>query len=65
MYSAQQIELVANSLLPKFIPKDDSLMEFSFQFTLAPNNTYKVFFEKVTKKSPVWTYVKSEEMSEK
>ncbi|MDB5014693.1 MAG: hypothetical protein JWQ25_2895 [Daejeonella sp.] len=65
MYSAPQIELVANSLLPKFIPKDESLTEFSFQFTLAPNNTYKVYFEKTSKKAPIWTYVKFEEILEK
>lgn len=65
MYSAPQIELVANSLLPKFIPKDECLTEFSFNFTLAPNNTYKVYYEKPTKKNAVWTYIKFEEVLDK
>ncbi len=65
MYSASQIETVANSLLPKFIPKDESSTEFSFNFTLAPSNTYKVFFEKLNKKNAIWTYVRFEEVLDK
>ena len=66
IYSAPQIETVANSLLPGFIPKDESLTEFSFQFTLAPSNTYKVYFEKIAdKKSALWKFVKFEEVLDK
>jgi hypothetical protein len=66
VYSAPQIETVANSLLPGFIPKDESLTEFSFHFTLAPSNTYKVYFEKITnKKSTSWKFLKFEEVLDK
>lgn len=46
MDSKEKIEAIANTLLPSFIPKDKEAKEFSFNFTLPPNSSYKVFFKK-------------------
>lgn len=49
-----QIEAIANTLLPSFIPKDDQETTLSFHFTLPPDSSYKVFFEK--DKSAKWQF---------
>jgi hypothetical protein len=46
MHSKEQIEAIANTLLPSFIPKDAKETTLSFHFTLPPDFSYKVFFEK-------------------
>ncbi|MNL01154.1 hypothetical protein D3C87_1216150 [compost metagenome] len=49
MHSEEQIKLIADTLLPGFIPKDAHLQEFSFHFTIPPSNSYKVWYKKNTK----------------
>lgn len=44
---ADHIQILAQQLLPKFIPKDASATTLTFQFTLAPATTYRVTFDKV------------------
>lgn len=46
MHPKEQIEAIANTLLPSFIPKDEKETQLSFHFTLPPDSSYKVFFEK-------------------
>ena len=47
MHPKEQIEAIANTLLPSFIPKDEKETTLSFHFTLPPDSSYKVSFEKV------------------
>ena len=64
MTEAQQIEMIAAELLPKFIPKDNSQDTLSFQFTIPPNITYRVNFEKKQNKAQVvWQYTGFEHLS--
>jgi len=49
MHPKEQIEAIANTLLPSFIPKDEKETVLSFHFTLPPDNSYKVLFEKDAK----------------
>lgn len=46
MHSEAQIKLIADTLLPGFIPKDAASKEFSFHFTIPPNKSYKVWYKK-------------------
>lgn len=46
MHPKEYIEAIANTLLPSFIPKDEKETKLSFHFTLPPDSSYKVFFEK-------------------
>jgi len=55
----QQIEAIANTLLPSFIPKDNKETTLSFHFTLPPDSSYKVFFEKDAKAK--WQFIRYEE----
>ncbi|MBB6501395.1 hypothetical protein [Pedobacter cryoconitis] len=59
MQLKEQIEAIANTLLPSFIPKDNQETTLSFHFTLPPDNSYKVFFEKDSKAK--WQFVRFEE----
>jgi len=54
-----QIEAIANTLLPSFIPKDEKETKLSFHFTLPPDSSYKVFFEKDVKAK--WQFTGYEE----
>jgi hypothetical protein len=46
MHSDEQIKLIADTLLSGFIPKDPEENELTFHFTIPPNKTYKVRYEK-------------------
>lgn len=54
MHPKEQIEAIANTLLPSFIPKDNTESSLFFHFTLPPDSSYKVFFEKDVKST--WQY---------
>ena len=59
------IELIAAQLLPQFIPKDETETSLSFQFTIAPNTTYRVNYgKKVIKGKAFWELVGYEEVNE-
>lgn len=58
MQSKEQVENIANVLLPGFIPKDKTATELSFHFTIPPNESFKVWYEK---KGTEWQFVKYEE----
>jgi hypothetical protein len=60
MQSKEQVENIANVLLPSFIPKDKTVNELTFHFTIPPNNNYKVWYEK--KGNSDWQFVKYEEV---
>ena len=55
-----QIKAIANTLLPSFIPKDSKETNLSFHFTLPPDSSYKVFFEKDAKAK--WQFIRYEEV---
>ncbi|MET4141483.1 hypothetical protein [Pedobacter sp. UYP1] len=59
MQPKEQIEAIANTLLPSFIPKDNQETTLSFHFTLPPDHSYKVFFEKDAKAK--WQFIRYEE----
>jgi hypothetical protein len=59
MQLREQIEAIANTLLPGFIPKDKNETTLSFHFTLPPDSSYKVFFEKDAKAK--WQFLRYEE----
>ncbi|MBB5623930.1 hypothetical protein HDE69_005019 [Pedobacter cryoconitis] len=59
MQPKEQIEAIANTLLPSFIPKDNQETTLSFHFTLPPDNSYKVFFEKDAKAK--WQFIRYEQ----
>jgi hypothetical protein len=49
MHPESQIKLIADTLLPGFIPKNATEKELSFHFTIPPNKSYKVWYEKNVK----------------
>lgn len=53
-----QIKLIADTLLPGFIPKDQNEKELTFHFTIPPNKSYKVYYQKDKKNE--WTFVSYE-----
>lgn len=60
------IEMIAMQLLPQFIPKSDTETTLSFQFTLAPSNTYRVnFVKKQVKGKTDWQLLSYEEVVDK
>ena len=60
------IEMIALQLLPQFIPKSDAETTLSFQFTLAPSNTYRVnFAKKQVKGKTDWELLSYEEVVDK
>lgn len=59
-HSPANIESIAQTLFPDFKPKDVLETAFSFHFTLPPNCTYKVFFEKDERLN--WKFVRFEEV---
>lgn len=60
MQPKEQVEKIANMLLPSFIPKDKTLNELTFHFTTPPNNNFKVWYEK--KSTGDWQFIKYEEV---
>ncbi|MEO8794761.1 MAG: hypothetical protein ABI390_04790 [Daejeonella sp.] len=58
MSNNPQIELIANSLLPGFIPKDPAENSLSFNFTIATGKTYHVNYKRITSnKKSEWEFV--------
>ena len=55
MHSEEQIKLIADTLLPGFIPKDPEEKELAFHFTIPPNKSYKVWYDKNTKNE--WEFI--------
>lgn len=63
MHSPEQIRAIADSLLPGFIPKDANENLLTFHFTLAPNKTYKVEYQKILIKGKAeWNFVAYQEV---
>jgi hypothetical protein len=58
MQAKEQVEKIANMLLPGFIPKDKTVNEMSFHFTVPPNENFKVWYEK--KANGDWQFLKYE-----
>ncbi len=59
MQSKEQIENIGNMLLPGFLPKDKTVNELSFHFTIPPSQSYKVWYQR--KDNSTWEFVKYEE----
>lgn len=57
-HTEEQIKLVANSILPGFIPKSPDEQTLSFHFTLPPKS-YKVNYQK--DKSGQWVFISYQE----
>lgn len=49
MHAEAQIKLIADTLLPGFIPKSPDEKELTFHFTIPPNHNYKVWYQKTAK----------------
>lgn len=58
MHTETQIKLIADTLLPGFIPKDPGENKLTFHFTIPPNKSYKVQYEKNAKKE--WEFMSFE-----
>lgn len=58
MQLKDQIEAIATTLLPGFVPKDEKETSLYFHFTLPPDSSYKVFFEKDAKSN--WQFIRYE-----
>ncbi|WP_316817845.1 hypothetical protein [Pedobacter nyackensis] len=58
MHAERQIKLIADTLLPGFIPKDPSENELTFHFTIPPNKSYKVNYKKSIKNE--WIFISFE-----
>ena len=56
--TVEQVELIANSLLPSFIPKEADSTSVTFHFT-TNNTNYRVQYEK---KEADWKFIKYEEV---
>ena len=46
MYTKDQIEEIANSIVSDFIPKDPEEVALTFNFTIPPNKNFKVWYSK-------------------
>lgn len=55
-HTSEQINFVADTLMPGFIPKDSTVSELSFAFTLDGVN-YEVIYQK--SKKGEWQFVSS------
>lgn len=49
MHTEAQIKSIADTLLPGFLPKSPDQKELTFHFTIPPNHSYKVRYEKDAK----------------
>jgi len=56
MMKEEQIKIIAETLLPGFIPKNSTETELSFHFTVPPNQSFKVWFTKNSKSK--WDFKK-------
>lgn len=56
-----KIQLIADTLLNSFLPKDPEERNLSFHFTIPPNLNYKVYYEKTDK--GVWCFLRAEKIS--
>lgn len=54
MHAEAQIKLIADTLLPGFIPKSPDEKELTFHFTIPPNKSYKVWYKKNAKN--IWEF---------
>ena len=64
MSNTGHVEFLAKQLLPRFIPKDDKVKTLTFQFTVAPDTTYRVNFAKrITAGKIVWELLDYEELA--
>jgi len=59
------VEIIAGQLLPRFIPKNPNETSLAFQFTIAPNSTYRVnYVKKQVKGKADWVLTGYEEVKE-
>lgn len=58
MLKEEQIKMIAETLLPGFVPKDHTETDLSFQFTVPPNSSYKVWYSR--NKQLIWEFKKFE-----
>lgn len=56
-----KIQLIADTLLRSFLPKDPAEKSLSFHFTIPPNLNYKVYYEKTEKGA--WIFQRAEKVS--
>lgn len=49
MHSRIQIQMIADTLLPGFLPKDPEARQLVFHFTIPPAKHYQVRYEKNAK----------------
>ncbi|NQX40441.1 hypothetical protein SAMN05421820_105329 [Pedobacter steynii] len=60
MHTEAHIKMVADTLLPGFLPKDPNEKNLVFHFTLPPNENYKVSYLKTAKNE--WVFSSSEKV---
>lgn len=61
---ADPVALIAEQLMPQFIPKDPAATEFNFRFTFFPDKNYEVYFiKKVNGKKSAWLLDHYEEVN--
>lgn len=58
MIKEEHIKMIAETLLPGFIPKDEEETELSFHFTVPPNQSFKVWYTKDKKSG--WNFLRYE-----
>jgi hypothetical protein len=56
-----KIQLIADTLLSSFLPKDPEQKSLSFHFTIPPSLSYKVYYEKAAKGE--WVFLRAEKAS--
>ena len=60
MVKEEQVKIIAETLLPGFLPKDDTETELSFHFTVPPNQSFKVYYAKNNQSK--WDFKKYEQV---
>ena len=63
MHAEIQIKLIADTLLPGFIPKNPEERELTFHFTIPPQKSYKVNYQKNAKNE--WAFISFEPVENK
>lgn len=58
MHPEIQIKIIADTLLPGFIPKDKNETNLTFHFTIPPKSSYKVHYQRSNKDE--WVFVSFE-----
>jgi hypothetical protein len=58
MLKEEQVKMIAETLLPGFLPKDPAEAELSFHFTVPPNQSFKVWYGRNNKNT--WDFKKFE-----